>query len=390
MPNFLFITMLAAFPAISTDMYLPALPTIQAEWGIPLSSVNLSLVAFFLAFSFFMLIYGPLSDRFGRKPVLVVGVGIYVAGCLLCALSVNIWMLVVSRIIQAAGAASASALSMALAKDLYSGTERQKVLAYIGVIIPLCPMVAPMLGSITTRYLSWEWIFACQALLASVAFLGALAFREPDFEKTSGGVLEMLARYPVVFRNLRFTVYCFAFAFVSIGFFGFLAGSADIYISGFGLSEQQYAMFFGLNAFGFMAGSFACSRLCVGYSSMAILKFSLIGVLCAATGIYFLGGDKVMFFITMILMTFFIGLSRPISNHMILETVDRDIGAASALITFSSFIFAAAAMEIISFDWGSKIEMIGRMGIVGGLVPLISLFVLSRGSGKNGTRAAER
>ncbi|WP_432735337.1 Bcr/CflA family efflux MFS transporter [Maridesulfovibrio sp. FT414] len=378
MPNFLFITMLAAFPALSTDMYLPALPTIQAEWGITLASVNLSLVLFFILFSTFMLIYGPLSDKYGRKPVLVAGVGVYVLGCILCAMATNIWLLIAARIIQAAGAASASALSMALAKDLYTGNERQKVLAYIGVIIPLCPMLAPMLGSMMIEYLSWKWIFICQAVLASLAFYGTLAFKEPEFEKTSGGGWAVMSRYLVIFRNMNFTIYCLAFSLVSIGFFGFLAGSADIYIREFGLTEQQYALFFGFNALGFMTGSYTCSRLCVGYSSISILKASLAGVLISATGIYLFGDTRIMFAITMLMMTFSIGVSRPISNHMILETVDRDIGAASALLTFTYFIFGAVAMEVISLDWHSKIAVIGKMGILGGIVPLFALLLLGR------------
>ncbi|WP_421900846.1 multidrug effflux MFS transporter [Maridesulfovibrio sp.] len=378
MPNFLFITMLAAFPALSTDMYLPALPTIQEQWGISLAEVNLSLVLFFILFSFFMLIYGPLSDKYGRKPVLIGGVGIYVLGSVLCALSTNIWFLVAARIVQAAGAASASALSMALAKDLYTGTERQKVLAYIGVIIPLCPMVAPMMGSMMLEFLSWKWIFGCQAVLASMAFYGTLVFKEPEFEKTEGGILSMLSRYLVVLKNVEFTTYCFAFSVIGIGFFGFLAGSADIYIRGFGMNEQQYAMFFGFNAIGFMTGSFTCSRLCVGYSSMSILKVSLIGVILASIGVLALGGTEYTFAAPMFLMTFSIGVSRPISNHMILETVDRDIGAASALLTFTYFIFGAVAMEIISFDWPAKIRVIGEMGVLGGVVPLLSLFWVAR------------
>ncbi|WP_027721672.1 Bcr/CflA family efflux MFS transporter [Maridesulfovibrio zosterae] len=378
MPNFLFIAMLAAFPSLSTDMYLPALPIIQEQWSISLVSVNLSLIMFFVFFSFCMLIYGPLSDRFGRKPVLIAGVGMYVAGCFLCSFSPNIQFLVISRIIQAAGAASASALSMALTKDLYHGVERQKILAYIGVIVPLCPMVAPMIGSLILKYLAWKWIFVCQAVLASIAFGGAILFKEPEFEKTSGGILAVMSRYLVVLKNIKFSLYCFSFSVVGISFFAFLAGSADIYIRGFGMTEQQYALFFSLNALGFMSGSFTCSRLCIGYSSTAILKISLLGVISAALGILFLGFSQYMFVAAMFMMTFFIGLSRPISNHMILETVDRDIGAASSLLTFSFFIFGAIAMGLISLEWSSKINVIGEMGIVGGVVPFVALYLISR------------
>lgn len=374
----MFITMLAAFPALSTDMYLPALPSIQEQWGISLASVNLSLVMFFVFFSFCMLIYGPLSDRFGRKPVLIGGVGMYVAGCILCALANDIWFLVGARIVQAAGAGAASALSMALAKDLYAGTERQKVLAYIGVIVPLCPMLAPIVGSMMLEYLSWKWIFICQAVLASLAFYGTVVFKEPEFKKTSGGVWDVMSRYLVVLKNVKFTVYCFAFSFVSIGFFSFLAGSADIYIRTFGLNEQQYAMFFGFNALGFMTGSFTCSRLCVGYSSTAILKVSFAGAFLGAVGVYLFGVSEYMFAATMFVMTFSLGVSRPISNHMILETVDRDVGAASALLTFTYFIIGAIAMEVVSLDWESKVALIGKMGMVGGLIPLVAVIWLNR------------
>lgn len=385
MSNFVFITLLAAFPALSTDMYLPALPVIQEQMGVPLATVNLSLVLFFVFFSFFLLVYGPLSDRFGRRPILLYGIGIYIAGSLLCALSHTVWLLVVARIVQAAGAASASALSMALAKDVYTGMERQKVLAHIGVIIPLCPMIAPLIGSVILEYLSWNWIFVCQALLASWALYGTIIFKEPDFQRTVGSVWNVVARYAVVLRNVRFSTYCFTFSFMGVGFFGFLAGSADIYVIGFGLSEQQYALLFGFNALGFMTGSFLCSRLCVEWSSLEILRGSLFGILLSSIALSFLGDTVLLFALTMFFMTFSIGVSRPVSNHMILETVDTDIGTAASILTFTYFMLGAVAMQFISFDWTAKTVVIGEMGVAAGLIPLVVvIWIMRRHSGKTG------
>ncbi|MGE4292542.1 MAG: MFS transporter, partial [Desulfovibrio sp.] len=134
MPNLLLLALLAAFPALSTDMYLPAIPRLERIWGISLSLANLSLVAFFASFSLFLLVHGPLSDRFGRRPVLLWGILLFIAGSLACALAPSIGALITARIVQAAGAAAASSLSLALSKDLYSGLDRQRILAYLAVI----------------------------------------------------------------------------------------------------------------------------------------------------------------------------------------------------------------------------------------------------------------
>ena len=378
MSNFIFITLLAAFPALSTDMYLPALPVIQGQMGVPLATVNLSLILFFVFFSFFLLVFGPLSDRFGRRSVLFYGIGIYIAGSLLCALSQSIWLLVVARVIQAAGAASASALAMALAKDVYTGVERQKVLAHLGVIIPLCPMFAPLIGSVILEYFSWNWIFVCQAVLASWALYGTIVFKEPDFERTTGNVWNVIARYAAVLRNTQFSTYCFTFSFMGIGFFAFIAGSADIYILKFGLSEQEYALLFGFNALGFMSGSFLCSRLCVEWSPMEILRGSLFGILLSSIAMSLFGNTVLLFAVTMFLMTFSIGVSRPVSNHMILETVDTDVGTASSILTFTYFMLGAFAMQFISFDWPAKTTVIGEMGIAAGIIPLVAVLMIMR------------
>lgn len=378
MSNFVFITLLAAFPALSTDMYLPALPIIQEQMGIPMATANLSLVLFFVFFSFSLLIYGPLSDRIGRRPVLLGGITIYILGSLLCALSQSIWLLVAARIIQAAGAASASALSMALAKDVYTGVERQKVLAYIGVIVPLCPMIAPLFGSIVLEYATWHWIFVCQAIVASMAMYGSFTFDEPEFEKTRGSVWKVVSRYAAVLSNAPFSLSCFTFSFMGIGFFGFLAGSADIYILSYGLTEQQYAIAFGFNALGFMLGSLLCSRLCVDMTAMEILQGSLGGILLASIALFFFGDTVTGFVITMFCMTFSIGVSRPVSNHMILESVDSDVGTAASILTFTYFILGALAMQFISFDWVSKPFVISQMGIAAGVIPLVALFFMRR------------
>lgn len=374
MPNLLLLSLLAAFPPMSIDMYLPAIPTLQEEWGLSHAQVNLSLVIYFVSFSFFLLIHGPLSDRFGRRPVLVGGILTFIAGCLLCASATNITFLVAARALQAAGAASASALALALSKDLYEGTQRQKVLGYIGVIMAFCPMFAPTVGGLMLAFASWQWIFISQGVLALVGLYGVYRLKEPLTEFTSGGVLAVAGRYVSVLKNGRFVIMALAFAFVVLPHFGFIGGSPAIYISGFEMSEQMFGVYFGLNALGFMIGSFACTRFGENFKQTHILYVSLIGVLGAGILLLVLGRTSPLSVaLPMILCTFSVGFSRPVANSLTLDQVDTDIGAASSVMTFVMFLFGALSMEIIALDWDSKVAVLGILGLCGAGVPLLAL-----------------
>jgi MFS transporter, DHA1 family, multidrug resistance protein len=377
MPNLLFLSLLAAFPAMAIDMYLPAIPMLQELWGVPFGDVNRSLVIFIITFSAFLLIHGPLSDRFGRRPVLMGGILLFILGSVLCAVAPSISILLVARAIQGAGAASASSLSLALSKDLYEGAERQKILAYIGVIMAFCPMFAPTLGGLILKFASWHWIFVTQACLALVGLYGVFRLKEPLEEFTRGGVLAVAGRYLTVFRNVRFTVLSTAFALMVLPHFGFIGGSADIFINGFGMSEQMFGVYFAINAFGLMVGSFSCTRLAGAVSPMRILHASLYIMFGAGVLMLFFGGTSPLTVtVPMVCITFAVGFSRPIANSMILDQVSKDVGAASGVITFEMFFVGAMAMELISREWIHKVAVLGVLALAGALIPLLTLLVM--------------
>lgn len=384
MPNLILLAVLAAFPPLSTDMYLPAIPTLQEVWGIPMAQANLSLVIYFISFSIFLLIHGPLSDRLGRRPVLICGILTFIAGSWLCAAATNITLLSLARVVQGAGAAAASALALALSKDLYEGVERQKVLASIGVIMAFCPMLAPTLGGLMLKFGSWRWIFISQGALALVGLYGVFRLKEPLTSFTTGGFLAVAGRYVSVFKNGRFSVMAMAFAFMIFPHFGFIGGSPAIYITGFGMTEDVFGLYFGANALGFMLGSFACTRLGGSFKPVRILYTTLIGIFCCGCALLALGGTSPLTVaIPMFFITFCVGFSRPVSNHMILEEVDSDVGAASAVMTFEMFVVGAVSMEVIALEWSSKIAVLGIMALAGSAVPLTVLLIMRYLSGKN-------
>lgn len=377
MPNLLLLALLAAFPPLSTDMYLPAIPTLQEQWGIPLAQANLSLVIYFLAFSVCLLIHGPLSDRFGRKPVLFYGILTFILGSALCAGATNIWYLVGARVIQAAGAASASALALALTKDMYEGLQRQKILASIGVIMAFCPMLAPTVGGLILKFGSWRWIFVSQGIMAVAALYGVIRLKEPLTEFTSGGFTSVAGRYLEVCKNGRFMTLALAFACMVFPHFAFIGGSPAIYITGFDMSEQVFGIYFGANAFGFMLGSLACTRFGGSLRPMHILYVTLLAVFGAGLAMLLLGGTSPLSVaVPIFCITFSVGFSRPVGNNMILEQVDSDVGAASSVMTFEMFLVGAIAMELIALEWSSKVAVLGSLALVGAVIPLTVLLVM--------------
>ncbi len=372
------LALLAAFPPMTTDMYLPALPTLQAQWGVSLSTINLTLVLFFVFFSGFLLIYGPISDSHGRRPLLLIGIGIYVAASILCALSANVGQLIGARILQAAGAASASALSMAIAKDLFAAKAREQILAHLGVIVALAPMISPIVGGIVLEWLGWQWVFVIQAAMGGIAACGVLRMTEPLQTRAAASFWDVFGRYRRLLKNHRYMALNFLTALSMFPMFAFIAGSPTIYISHFQMSEQAFGYFFGTNALALMAGAFVCSRFTRRFAGWPLMMTGYSGLLLGGTALWAVGNNGPMHFAAaMFVITFSVGMTRPMSNNLVLEQVDRDVGAASSLLVFLVFVAGALAMGLISNNWQNHIRVIAILAIGSGAVILVGFQLIS-------------
>lgn len=384
---FLLLALLAAFPPLSTDMYLPAIPLLQHLWRQPPAIVNLTLVGFFVSYCIFLLFYGPLSDRYGRRPLLLVGIGIFISASLMCALADNIISLIFFRVLQAAGAASASALALAISKDAYGVHERERILAYIGVIMALAPMLAPVLGGWVLTWFSWRWVFVIQSAIGTIAWIGV--FRMPETLKTpvAAGALQTAGIYLQLLRNRRYMGFALMMSLLVLPIFAFIGGSADIYITRLGLSEQMFGYFFALNAAAIMAGSFACTRLIGRVRSTRLMTAGFAGILIGGIGMitHWIPGPWGLA-LPMAVISFSFGISRPPSNNLVLEQVDRHAGAASSLLIFIYFMLGAFAMWLISLDWPDKTRTIGVLGAVCGGVILGIWIILPQTKARKRTK----
>lgn len=367
------LALLSAFPPLATDMYLPALPLLQRELQAPAVTINLTLVTFFLSYCIFLLVYGPLSDRYGRRPPLLVGVGLFIVACLTCALSQSAGMMIFGRVLQGAGAAAASAIVFAISKDRFAGVQRQRVFIQIGVIVATAPMIAPILGGWIIKLASWHWIFVLQTFLGIIAFVGVWAMEESLRPQSPPGFREVATSYLRLLRNRRYFSLLLTLSYTCVPVFAFIGASSEIYINHYGYNEQQYGYFFGFNALAFVLAPLTFTRLVRRVPLIRLMPLAFIGMLlCSLLLLCPWIGEPWRLTLPMFGLTFCFSFCRPAGNNLILEQVDQDAGAASSLMVFFYFMIGALAMWFLSFGWADKVVMLGAMGVVAVSSTLVS------------------
>lgn len=276
------LALLAAFPALSTDMYLAAISLLVKLWRQPLATVNLTLVGFFATYCVFLLVYGPLSGRYGRRPPLLAGLALYIGASLLCAAATIIEVMIATRILQGAGAAAASSIAYAICKDRFDGLLRQRIFIQLGIIVAAAPMIAPVIGGWIIELFSWRLVFLIQAMLGLTAAVGVLWMEESLKERSREPMRAVYRSYARLITNQPFILLTLVFACLGIPFFAFIAVSADIYITILGYSEKEYGYFFGVNASAFMIAPFLFSRMARRGALRCLLPISYAGVLLSS------------------------------------------------------------------------------------------------------------
>ncbi|MGE9296004.1 MAG: multidrug effflux MFS transporter [Puniceicoccales bacterium] len=362
----LFLAALCAMPPLSTDMYLVAIPHLAEMWEAPTNVINLSLVLWFVAFSISLLIFGSLSDRVGRRPVILGGLAVFVIASALCALASNPTQLIAFRILQGIAAAAPSSMSMAYCRDKFSGQARQRLLAWLGIIVAIAPMVAPSIGALVMRFAPWQTIFwALSSFSLTLLVLCWFFFDESSSERDKGGVFNALKRYGRLSRNGNFVLANFSMCLITAPVLGYVGISSIIYMEHFHLSESAFALMFGTVPLSSMIGAFLCSRMIARFSDRKMIFWSICGCVAASLVVLSVGGLHVAAFaIGMGFFGFFTGVSRPLANHLVLEQVDRDIGAASSTIIFTQFMAGALCMAYTTAGWSHPIVALGALTLI--------------------------
>ena len=373
----LFITLMNMFIPLSTDLYLPALPSMSEVFGVPTALTNLTLVAFFFFYAVGTLFWGPMSDKYGRRKILIIGAALYAAASMVCALAPDVYVLIAARVVQGIGAGSITSVSMALIKDCYNGKTRESILAIVQTVSGLAPMLAPVVGAFLLRFTDWRGSFWLLTIAGAACLVLAILYQEtlPEDEKYEGTVFGAIGRLFAVGKNLSFIVPCLLFSLYNLAFMGYISMSSYIYVEYFSLSEQTYSYFFAANAALSMVGPMAYVKFFsnANKKEFASVCFALYAV-CGAAIVLVGGMHPVLFWLGFMPFSLVGTITRPFSTNIMLDQQTGDTGSASSLIGGVATVFGSVGMVAASlfsnvvFGLGFIIFLSGVGSLLGWLI----------------------
>jgi DHA1 family bicyclomycin/chloramphenicol resistance-like MFS transporter len=338
------ISLLGALSVVSPfaiDMYLPAFPALAAGFGVPSTTVALTLSSYFIGLAAGQVVYGPLLDRFGRKPPLTVGLILFIIASIGCAFAPDVYVLIGLRFVQALGGCVAQVASVAMVRDFFPRDQAAHVLSRLFLFIAVSPLLAPTVGTLVIQLGGWPAAFLVLAAVVAGILALVLALLPEGHTPDVGISLRpgpILAEYYSILKHPRFRTYAGAGAFSFAGLFTFVAGSPVLFMDGFGVSGRTYSLIFALLAGGFIAASQVNVLLLRRASSEALFLCFLVAqvafgaVFLAGTwaGVLGLSGTLVVLFCFLCC----VGVTNPNASALAIAPFTRNAGSASALLGF--------------------------------------------------------
>jgi DHA1 family bicyclomycin/chloramphenicol resistance-like MFS transporter len=354
-PTLLILVAISALQPLALNLLAPATPTLTRHFASSYATIQLSLTLFLVSVALTQLVIGPLSDRFGRRPCVNAGIALFVLGSILGALAPSTDILLLARILQGAGSGTAFALSRAIIRDTSDRDESAGLIASVTMVMVVAPMIAPWLGGqIETRF-GWRMIFWFMMAIA-IGVLALTLVRLPETARLIGtrtSLLGIFRAFPELAGNRMFVVNVIASSTTVAAFFAFIAAAPYIVVETMGHGSDVYGTFFMMNAFGYMVGNFAMSRLVgrIGAARMVHigLLISFVGM-CAAMVLSLLPiWSPLSFFLPIAFNSVGNGLTIPGSTAEALSARPELAGSAAGLMGAIQLGLGAAMTLLISW-----------------------------------------
>lgn len=359
---------LATLPALTVDMYLPLLPEVGAELGAPDSLAQLTLSGMLVGGAVGQLVIGPLSDRYGRRLPVVVGLSLHVVTSLLCALAPNIGILVALRVLQGFFNASASVVAIAAIRDRFTGSDAARILSRLMLVIGLAPLLAPTFGSFIGAHSTWRAVF--WVLAAAGVVLGAIVLRWmpeslPVERRRPAGARTILRGYGSLLRDRHFVALAVLPGLGQAVLMSYVVGSPFVLQEGYDLSHGQFALLFAINGIGLVVSAQANAALVRRVAPIRLLRTALVVqgvfatglVVVAVTGAGGLAGILVALWLVLSLQ----GLIPANASALALTRHGEIAGTAAAVIGAFQSGVAGLVSPLVGFFGGDAVAMSGVM-----------------------------
>ncbi len=347
---------LSAFGPLSLDMYLPAFPSLASDLGSTASQVQLTITTCLIGLAVGQLVAGPLSDRFGRKRPLLVGVAAYALATLLCAFAPDIWTLTALRVVQGLAGSAGIVIARAVVRDLYNGSELARFFALLMLVNGLAPILAPLIGAQVLRVTDWRGIFVVLAVIGGLIWLAVLLVLPetlPPARRHGGGVAQTVSTFGTLLRDRAFVGCVLTAGFVFGSLFAYIAGSSFVLQETYGLSAQEFAVVFGVNAAGLIVVSQVSAQQVRRRSPRTLLgagvAMSVVGAVALLVSVL-AGLGLLSVLVSLFLVVAAVGLVAPNAAALAMADHPRTAGSASALLGLGQYAVGGLVAPLVGLD----------------------------------------
>ncbi|MEZ2220228.1 multidrug effflux MFS transporter [Rhizobium sp. RCC_161_2] len=378
--------LLSAIGPFAIDMYLPALPSIGKDLAAENNVVQLSLLFFFIPFAIFQLLYGPLSDMWGRKAPLYIGIGLFAVASVGAATASNIETLIAFRFLQGIGGAAGMVVPRAIVRDMHTGVQAARLMSLLMLVFSISPILAPLTGSAVIAFYGWRgvfWAVTIAAIIGLILLSTQLEETRTKAERSESGLRSAMAAYRLLLGDRNFLTLTFIGGLGISSFLVYLANSPFILIDHYGLTPTEYSFAFSVNAVSFftvsqLTGSLGERFGLVRVMRVAVTAFATTMALLAI--VMSLGFNQLPVLVVFLFVGYgFLGLVIPTTAVLALEDHGTIAGTASALMGTLQFVTAAIAMIVaaVFFD-GTALPMVAGIALCAVAALLLTQATIAR------------